>query len=160
MRDTLEEFAAWIEDLMRSRGFDIDRPRYGGRSKTADDAGGHRAAVTRLLQRQSMPDLATMRALARVLRVPVRDVLIRSGKLTEDDLPPPVTHARRSTARRRSITLEEAAELLGVPEERRALFLQVTAPFLPSEQGNPTARGGPPLRKGSGDGPPIPSSGQ
>ncbi len=135
MKDTLEEFAAWIEDLMRSRGYDIDHPRGGGRSKIADDAGVHRAAVTRLLHRQSMPDLTTMRGLARALDVPVRDVLIRSGKLTEDDLPLPVTTPRPSPADSPLVTLEEAAELLGVPDERRALFLRVAAPFLPAEEG-------------------------
>ncbi|MEU7045959.1 helix-turn-helix transcriptional regulator [Streptomyces varsoviensis] len=126
-----------MEDLMRFRGYDIDHPRGGGRSKIADDAGVHRAAVTRLLQRQSMPDLTTMRGLARALGVPVRDVLIRSGKLTEDDLPLPATYpppAPAGTGTPR-VTLEEAAELLGVPDERRALFLQVAAPFLPSEEG-------------------------
>ncbi|MEV0276688.1 helix-turn-helix transcriptional regulator [Streptomyces sp. NPDC050610] len=140
MKDTLEEFAAWMEDLMRSRGYDIDHPRGGGRSKIADDAGVHRAAVTRLLQRQSMPDLTTMRGLARALDVPVRDVLIQSGKLTEDDLPLPVTQPRHSTAGSRRVTLEEAAELLGVPAERRALFLQVAAPFLPAEEGTAQRR--------------------
>ncbi|MEV0262826.1 helix-turn-helix transcriptional regulator [Streptomyces sp. NPDC050617] len=140
MKDTLEEFAAWMEDLMRSRGYDIDHPRGGGRSKVADDAGVHRAAVTRLLQRQSMPDLTTMRGLARALDVPVRDVLIQSGKLTEDDLPLPVAASRHSTADSRRVTLEEAANLLGIPDERRALFLQVTAPFLPSEDGTAQRR--------------------
>ncbi|MEU6080497.1 helix-turn-helix transcriptional regulator [Streptomyces sp. NPDC047108] len=134
-KDTLEEFAAWMADLMRSRGYDIDHPRGGGRTRIADDAGVHRAAVTRLLQRQSMPDLATMRGLAHALGVPVRDVLIRSGKLTEDDLPAPAPASRRRSARGRRITLEEAADLLGVPEERRTLFLQVAAPFLPGKPG-------------------------
>lgn len=140
MKDTLEEFAAWMEGLMRSRGYDIDHPRGGGRSRVADDAGVHRAAVTRLLQRQSMPDLATMRGLARALDVPVRDVLIKSGKLTEADLPLPVTYAQNRAADSRGITLEEAAELLGIPDERRALFLQVAAPFLPSGEGNAQRR--------------------
>ncbi|MEU2790616.1 helix-turn-helix transcriptional regulator [Streptomyces sp. NPDC007100] len=140
MKDELEDFAAWMEDLMRSRGYDIDHPRGGGRSKIADDAGVHRAAVTRLLQRQSMPDLATMRGLARALEVPVRDVLIRSGKLTEEDLPLPVAYSPRGTDRTRAITLEEAAELLEVPEDRRALFVQVAAPFLPSEVSSPRQR--------------------
>ncbi|MFG2138029.1 helix-turn-helix domain-containing protein [Streptomyces sp. NPDC048650] len=140
MKDILEDFAAWMEDLMRSRGYDIDHPRGGGRSKVADDAGVHRAAVTRLLQRQSMPDLATMRGLSRALDVPVREVLIRSGKLTEDDLPMPVTYSRNGAAGSRRITLEEAAELLGIPDERRALFLQVALPFLPSGKEEPQRR--------------------
>lgn len=140
MKDTLEEFAAWLEGLMRSKGYDIDHPRGGGRSRIADDAGVHRAAVTRLLQRQSMPDLATMRGLARALDVPIREVLIRSGKLTEEDLPVAVSYARPGTGGSRRITLEEAADLLGVPEDRRALFLQVTAPFLPSDEGDAQRR--------------------
>ncbi|WP_143660783.1 helix-turn-helix domain-containing protein, partial [Streptomyces fradiae] len=77
----LEQFAAWIEELIRRRGFDIDSPRGGGKSRLADEAGVHRAAITRLLQRQSMPDLETTRRLAHVLGVPVRDMLIRSGML-------------------------------------------------------------------------------
>ncbi len=85
----LDAFAAWVEDLMRDRGYDIDSPRGGGKSRIADEAGVHRAAVTRLLQRQSMPDLETTRRLARVLGVPVRDMLIRSGRLTAEELADP-----------------------------------------------------------------------
>ncbi|MFK8912831.1 helix-turn-helix domain-containing protein, partial [Streptomyces sp. YS-3] len=117
----LDRFAAWIEDLIRRRGFDIDGPRGGGRSRLADEAGVHRAAVTRLLQRQSMPDLETTRRLAHVLEVPVREMLIRSGRLTEEDLPLP---AGRGAAPGRSLTLEEAAVGLGVPPEPHGRLLQ------------------------------------
>ncbi|MGI5196187.1 helix-turn-helix domain-containing protein [Streptomyces sp. CA-288835] len=128
----LEEFAGWIEDLLRGRGYDIDSPRGGGRSKLADDAGVHRAAVSRLLQRQSMPDLETMRRIAAVLGVPLREMLIRSGRLSEDDLPvvaggehpaPGVAHAELSP--------EEAARRMGVPPELRELFAKVARQFLP-----------------------------
>ena len=85
----MERFAGWVEDLMRERGYDIDSPRGGGISRLAEDAGVHRAAVTRLLQRQSLPDLETMRALARVLGVGLRDMLIESGRVTAEDLPLP-----------------------------------------------------------------------
>ncbi|CAM5454679.1 helix-turn-helix domain-containing protein [Streptomyces tanashiensis] len=44
----------------------------------------HCAAVTRLLQRQSMPDLETMRRIAPLLGVSVRDMLIRSGLVAEE----------------------------------------------------------------------------
>ncbi|WP_314224744.1 helix-turn-helix domain-containing protein [Streptomyces zaehneri] len=132
----LDAFAAWVEDLMRERGYDIDSPRGGGKSRIADEAGVHRAAVTRLLQRQSMPDLETTRRLARVLGVPVRDMLIRSGRLTAEELadphdylaspPPSADFGRRPT-------LEEVADLLGVPADRREMFVRVVEQFLPSE---------------------------
>ncbi|MEU9432603.1 helix-turn-helix transcriptional regulator [Streptomyces sp. NPDC048252] len=132
----LDAFAAWVEDLMRERGYDIDSPRGGGKSRIADEAGVHRAAVTRLLQRQSMPDLETTRRLARVLGVPVRDMLIRSGRLTAEELADPhdyLASPAPSADLGRRPTLEEVADLLGVPADRREMFVRVVEQFLPSE---------------------------
>lgn len=125
----LDRFADWVECLMRRGGYDIDSPRGGGKSRLADDAGVHRAAVSRLLQRQSMPDLETMRRLAAVLGVPLRDMLIRSGKLSEDDLP----IAAGAAGAREQVTLspEEAARRMGVPPELRETFVKVAKQFLP-----------------------------
>ncbi|MFJ3581646.1 helix-turn-helix domain-containing protein [Streptomyces sp. NPDC090127] len=128
----LDQFAAWIEELIRRRGYDIDSPRGGGKSRLADEAGVHRAAITRLLQRQSMPDLETTRRLAHVLDVPVRDMLIRSGRLTEEDLPmPPAAEPVPAAAETRQLTLEEAAAGLGVPADQREMFIKVAGQFLP-----------------------------
>ncbi|MEV6423008.1 helix-turn-helix transcriptional regulator [Streptomyces sp. NPDC051662] len=135
----LEQFATWVEELIRRRGFDIDSPRGGGKSRLADEAGVHRAAVTRLLQRQSMPDLETTRRLSHVLQVPVREMLIRSGRLTEEDLPlpdppPRAVHAPESATGSvaGTLTLEEAAVALGVPVEQRDMFIRVAGQFLPA----------------------------
>ncbi|WP_299532185.1 helix-turn-helix transcriptional regulator [uncultured Streptomyces sp.] len=132
----LEQFTAWIEDVIRRRGYDIDSPRGGGKSRLADEAGVHRAAITRLLQRQSMPDLETMRRLAHVLGIPVREMLIRSGRLTEEELPlPPApdAHDRPGAGGAERITLEEAAAALGVPADQREMFMRVAGQFLPAE---------------------------
>jgi len=146
MTDTydMDAFASWVEDLMRGRGYDIDSPRGGGKSRIADEAGVHRAAVTRLLQRQSMPDLETTRRLARVLGVPVRDMLIRSGRLTAEELPLPASsrdvHPETTAAGPGTDgppTLEELAEVLGVPADRRDMFVKVIGQFLPSETDAP-----------------------
>ena len=112
---------------MRARGYDIDSPRGGGKTKLAEDAGVHRAAITRLLQRQSMPDLETMRGLSRALGIPVRDVLIRSGKLTEQDLPQaPAPPEPTVVPGDHALSAEQAAAALGIPEHLRAAFVQIT----------------------------------
>ncbi|MDG4857686.1 helix-turn-helix domain-containing protein [Streptomyces sp. T-3] len=119
---------------MRERGYDIDSPRGGGKSKLADDAGVHRAAVSRLIQRQSMPDLETMRRLASVLGVPLRDMLIRSGRLSEDDLPIAVSRGGGGgvdAGAPQLLSPEEAARRMGVPPELQAVFVKVTRAFLP-----------------------------
>ncbi|MEU9555079.1 helix-turn-helix domain-containing protein [Streptomyces fumanus] len=130
----LEAFTVWIEEVIRRRGYDIDSPRGGGKSRLADEAGVHRAAITRLLQRQSMPDLETMRRLAHVLGIPLREMLIRSGRLTEEDLPLPSSpdDLDRSGGERQQLTLEEAATALGIPAEQREMFLRVAGQFLPA----------------------------
>ncbi|MEU8616697.1 helix-turn-helix transcriptional regulator [Streptomyces sp. NPDC048623] len=133
----LDEFAGWVEGLMRARGYDIDSPRGGGKSRIADEAGVHRAAVTRLLQRQSMPDLETMRRIAPLLGVSVRDMLIRSGRVTPEELPlaadllPPGDWQP---------TMEDFARWLGVPDERMDVFVKVVHQFLEPE---PEAAGDP-----------------
>ncbi|WP_420037914.1 helix-turn-helix domain-containing protein [Streptomyces sp. cg28] len=119
---------------MRRRGYSIDSPRGGGRSRLADDAGVHRAAVSRLLQRQSMPDLETMRRLAVALEVPLRDVLIRSGRLSESDLPvggAPGGNPGNGPTGGGRLTPEEAARRMGVPPELRETFVKVVQQFLP-----------------------------
>lgn len=128
--DGLEEFTGWVESLMRRRGYDIDSPRGGGKSKLADDAGVHRAAVSPLLQRQSMPDLETMRRLAGVLEVPLRDMLIRSGKLSEDDLPIVARQQAETAGDAPRLTPQEAARKMGVPPELREIFVKVATQFL------------------------------
>ncbi|WEH17615.1 helix-turn-helix transcriptional regulator [Streptomyces sp. VNUA24] len=126
----IHAFAAWIEGVMRAHGYDIDNPRGGGRTRLAEDAGVHRAAITRLLQRRSMPDLETMRGLSRALGVPVRDLLIRSGKLTEQDLPrPPVPPGTTTAAAVQPLSAEQAARALGIPEHLRAAFVRITEEF-------------------------------
>lgn len=137
----MDEFAAWIRGVMRARGYDIDSPRGGGKTKLAEDAGVHRAAITRLLQRQSMPDLETMRGLSRALGIPVRDVLIRSGKLTEEDLPqaPTPPAAGPAPEDQTFLSAEQAATALGIPEHLRAAFVQITEQLRLGTTTEPTA---------------------
>ncbi|MFF6773949.1 helix-turn-helix domain-containing protein [Streptomyces sp. NPDC012637] len=123
----LDEFAGWVEGLMRARGYDIDSPRGGGKSRIADEAGVHRAAVTRLLQRQSMPDLETMRRIAPLLGVSVRDMLIRSGRVTPEELP---VAADLLPPGDWQPTMEDFARWLGVPDERMDVFVKVVNQFL------------------------------
>ncbi|MFH9722848.1 helix-turn-helix domain-containing protein [Streptomyces sp. NPDC017254] len=140
----LDEFAGWVEGLMRQRGYDIDSPRGGGKSRIADEAGVHRAAVTRLLQRQSMPDLETMRRIAPLLGVSVRDMLIRSGRVTPEELPMAADLLPPSDWQP---SMEDFARWLGVPDERMGVFVKVVNQFLePDTEAEPPAEAPGPRR--------------
>lgn len=74
-----------------------------------------------------MPDLETMRGLSRALGIPVRDVLIRSGKLTEQDLPQaPAPPGPGTVPAGHTLSADQAATALGIPDHLRAAFVQIT----------------------------------
>lgn len=139
-KPNVDRFANWVETLMRERGYLIDGLRGGGRTRLAQDAGVHRAAVTRLLQRRSIPDLDTMRSLAPVLGVSLREMLIVSGRVAEEDLPlvseptgdepAPASGTAQPSHPPRRITPEEAARLLGVPPSHHRQFIEMTEMIL------------------------------
>ena len=78
-------FTAWLTDRFAERG--IDSP-----SRIARAMGVSTSTITRP---PKVPSLETIRAAADALHVPVRDVLVAAGYMTEDEaLPPAVTALR------------------------------------------------------------------
>ena len=74
-----EEFAAWLRARATAAGYDLSSPRAGGRSKLAADTGVSLSQIARVLSAKNRPDIDTQRQLAKALRVPLREMLIRSG---------------------------------------------------------------------------------
>lgn len=81
-------FAAWLRDLMERRGYPMDGPRAGGIAKLAIDSGVSQPSISRIFNAEGYsPSVETLRALAPVLGVSLREMMIRSGRATEDELP-------------------------------------------------------------------------
>lgn len=81
----MHTFTAWLTDRFAERG--IDTP-----SRIARAMGVSTSTITRP---PKVPSLETIRAAADALHVPVRDVLVAAGYMTEDEaLPPAVTALR------------------------------------------------------------------
>lgn len=115
----LRSFARYIADAARAAGYDIDSPRGGGKTNLARDAGLSLSTISRLLTAERMPDATAFEPLAKALRVPLRELLIRSGIVSEESL----THVSGNALRSRPITPREAAEDLGIRDpEDVALF--------------------------------------
>jgi transcriptional regulator with XRE-family HTH domain len=116
----LPAFAAYIADAARQAGYDIDSPRGGGKTALARDAGISLSTISRLLSGTRAPDPSTFDGLARALRVPLRELLTRSGIISSDSL-----HAwPNNGVRSRPITPREAADELGITDPiDREMFL-------------------------------------
>lgn len=85
MADT-QSFADWLHDQIAAAGYDLSSQRSGGKSKLAKDAGIALSQVQRALSGTTKPDVTTLRAIARVLNIPMTVMLIRSGTLVPEDL--------------------------------------------------------------------------
>lgn len=116
----LAAFAAYVAYAARAAGYDIDSPRGGGKTALARDAGVSLSTISRLLSGERAPDPTTYEGLARALRVPIRELLVRSGIISSESLP----ESPRSAVRSRPITPREAADELGITDPvNREMFL-------------------------------------
>lgn len=111
-----ERFAAWLKPAMRNAGLDVDRQQGGGRATLAKACDVSRSTVGRWLDGQSLPGAGHFRLIADTLGIPVTEVLVAAGIISQDDLDaPPVT-----------LDTEESITALavrwGVPEENLPTF--------------------------------------
>ncbi|MFD4319620.1 hypothetical protein [Streptomyces sp. NPDC058548] len=74
-----------------------------------------------------MPDLETMRRIAPLLGVSVRDMLIRSGRVSPEELPMAADPLPPSDWQP---SMEDFARRLGVPDDRMGVFVKVVNQFL------------------------------
>lgn len=120
---TAARFGRLVGDAARRAGYDIDSPRGGGKTALARDAGMTESSVGRMLAGKTLPDPRSFEAIARAVRIPVRDLLVEAGIIS------PQTLTENPSARVASdLTPEEAAARLGITDPiGREMFLGVVA---------------------------------
>ncbi|MFF4701273.1 helix-turn-helix domain-containing protein [Streptomyces chattanoogensis] len=82
-----QKFAAWLRTRLVELGYDLSTPRAGGQADFARAAGISHPVISRTLRGTNSPTPDVLEAMAPVLKVPLRELLVRAGILTEDELP-------------------------------------------------------------------------
>jgi transcriptional regulator with XRE-family HTH domain len=107
--------ADYVRRAALAAGYDVDKPRGGGKLQLAADAGMSPSTLSRLLSGDRMPDPRSLEGLALALRVPVLDLLVEGGVVSEQSI--------ETRPREHPLTPEEAADALGIHDEAdRQLF--------------------------------------
>lgn len=133
MTDThSQRFGQWVKEAARAAGYDVDTPRGGGRTALAHDTGMSLSSVGRMLAGHTVPDPAYLESLALALRVPVTELLVRSGVCSREAL-------GGGSDRSRSLSPREAAAVLGLHDPVKVELFEVMVRALLREQNSDAA---------------------
>jgi hypothetical protein len=86
-REPNNEFSEWLRARMASRGYPSDGPRSGGLTRLSRDSGVSMSVISRALNEGRRPEPDSLIKLVRPLRTSLRELLIRAGHATAEDLP-------------------------------------------------------------------------
>jgi hypothetical protein len=123
MAGATSDFTEWLRATITAAGFDLDK-RGGAQAfavAAGTDTGQTSRALTGKIKKPSIEYLSAWTAALRAKASPVtmREMLVRSGWVSADELPAEDTIPPTVT----EIDLDAVAEALGVPDDRRDLFV-------------------------------------
>lgn len=136
-----QRFADFIRPAVVAAGYDIDSPRGGGKKQLAETVGMSQSSVGRMLAGQTLPDPVHLERLAEVLGVPLIDLLVRSGVVSDK--------ARRAVSEvpelrpEPPLTPEAAARQLGIRSpDRIQMFTAIAKTLADQEEADADVRRG------------------
>ncbi|MEH0445462.1 helix-turn-helix transcriptional regulator [Streptomyces sp. B21-102] len=135
-----QQFGEYVAAAARAAGYDIDSPRGGGKKAIGERAGMSHASVSRMLAGQTVPDPVYFERLAEALGVPLMELLVRSGVVSQN--------ARRAAVAQGAVldtplTAETAARLLGIRSpDRVQMFTAMTKTLAEQEDADEEVRAG------------------
>ncbi|MFF7171141.1 helix-turn-helix domain-containing protein [Streptomyces pseudovenezuelae] len=115
------QWLVWLTGVLTDKGYDLERR--GGRAQLAQDTGLSGGIITRLLAGEPV-SYETLLTLSRGTGIPVVDLLIRTGKATEEDFSlSGEGFGQFGVQSGKRLTPEEIAVAAGVPEEDQSWFV-------------------------------------
>jgi transcriptional regulator with XRE-family HTH domain len=120
MSDDHQAFADWLKERAARAGYDLEKR--GVVSELARDSGNDPGQMSRFLRGQAIPAIEGQRGLAKALGIKLPPVMIAAGSAEPGDF--------ETAEPARPLTLEEAAERMGLEGAERDLFIRSAAPVL------------------------------
>lgn len=139
-----QRFGAHVAAAARAAGYDIDSPRGGGKKALAEAAGMSHASVSRMLAGQTIPDPSFFEPLARVLHVPIGELLVISGLVSRETLLPEA--GRQPPQRPKAVSPRDVAADLGINDPAKVELFETMVRALigsgPDESSTPKRESG------------------
>lgn len=72
-------FGEWLRQEMERRGYELEGPRAGGKTRLAQEADVSLSIISRILSGGRVPEIKALRAIGQVFGIPLGDMMIRAG---------------------------------------------------------------------------------
>jgi transcriptional regulator with XRE-family HTH domain len=79
-------FGTWLHDAMVRKGYDVDGPRAGGRTKLAKQSGVSLSIISRILNEDRVPEVPALRAIGNVLDYTLGEMMVFAGLAEPDEM--------------------------------------------------------------------------
>lgn len=80
-------FGVWLRREMQQRGYELEGPRAGGRTRLARETGLSLSIISRILNENRVPEVKALRTIGAALGISITEMLVHAGVLNTDDLP-------------------------------------------------------------------------
>lgn len=125
----------YIREAVGRAGYDIDSPRGGGKKALAKATGMSASSVGRMLAGQTIPSPPQLEKLADAVGVPLIDLLVLSGVVSERAKGNVGEHPGSGSAAPAPLTIEEAALALGIRSpDRVRMFTAIASTLIEQER--------------------------
>lgn len=78
-------FGTWLREEMIKRGYELEGPRPGGRSRLAKEAGVDLSIVSRILNENRVPEIKALRAIGTTLGYSLGEMMMHAGIAGPDE---------------------------------------------------------------------------
>lgn len=106
-------FGVWLRREMQRRGYDLEGPRAGGRTRLAKETGLSLSIISRILNDNRVPEIKALRSIGATLGYPLSEMLIHAGIITTDDLPEDIEFTSATVA---TVVIPHWVDLRDLPE--------------------------------------------
>ncbi|WP_329521232.1 helix-turn-helix domain-containing protein [Spirillospora sp. NBC_01491] len=79
-------FGTWLRREMRERGYDIEGPRAGGKTRLANETGISLSIISRILSDNRVPEIKALRALGAALGYTLGEMMIHAGVAAPEEI--------------------------------------------------------------------------
>jgi len=122
-------FGVWLHRQMKMRGYEMDGPRAGGRTRLAKETGINLSIISRILNDNRVPEIKALRAIGDAFGYSLGEMMVHARVAGPEEItsgltaPGTMLHSGREVPQPAAVELPPGLSLQDLPEDERRVWL-------------------------------------